>query len=464
MHALSPHVNKVNERQGRVRTDVRKQSEMRNIAERSFLCAREVWSSIRAVSRNTGLTPVSGRYGLLPLMTTGHIKTMETKIMQNNFESRTEAASRARVKMEEVIQANLSQTHRVVESVQNTVIQDRVVKGAKLDFAIDNAVILDEIIAKNQTEKRPNIKLHTPDGLSFNLHENAMNQVADRANVPMKFVSELLGKGAWGADLLAENFKRIYQHGNGNRYLVRSVGDEARGFLSDKYRRLDVRPLLDTFMGECQAIGAMPVQGFATDTRVGIRAILPVVFEPVDGECIVFGVNWQNSDFGKGANSLSLFHMRLWCLNGATLDEVLRQVHLGSRLDDNLEFSERTIELDTMASISKLKDVIRYAFGESNVELTLNAIKTAHEDKIDPKQARELLKARLNKGEVEAAIEAYNSPDVVMLPAGNTKYRLSNAISWISQAEGVTTDRRLELDRFAGELIGKVTKANAVEV
>lgn len=379
-----------------------------------------------------------------------------------NLESRSTAASTARIKMEEVIQRNLSQTKAVMEKVETTVIQDRIVKGSALNFEVNYSY---DGIDDNTPEADivHDIELITPDGERFVLHENAMTQIAERSNVPTKFANELLSKGDWGKDLLAENFRTIYRRGNGTRYLVRSVGDEARGFLSDKYRRLDVRPLLDTFMGECQAIGAMPIQGFATDTRVGLRAILPTVFEPIPGECMVFGVNWQNSDFGKGANSLSLFLMRLWCLNGATLDEVLRQVHLGARLDDNLEFSARTIELDTMASISKLKDVVRYAFGESNVQLTLEAIKTAHAQGIDPKTAKELLKTKLTNGEVEAAIEAYNSPDIVMLPAGNTKYRLSNAVSWISQAEGVTTDRRLELDRFAGQLLGKVG-ASATEV
>jgi hypothetical protein len=379
-----------------------------------------------------------------------------------SLESRSEAASAARVKMEEVIHRNLAQTAKVIEQVESTIIDDRVVRGSALNFKVDYEY---DVVSSDTPEDAlvSNLQLITPDGDAFAIHDNALTQIAERANLPMKFANELIAKGSWGKELVAENFRTIYGHGNGTRYLVRSVGDQARGFLSDKYRRLDVRPLLDAFMGECRALGAMPIQGFATDTRVGLRAILPTIFEPVDGECFVFGVNWQNSDFGKGANSMSLFMMRLACLNGMTMDEVLRQVHLGARLDDNLEYSSRTIELDTMASISKLKDVVRFAFGESNVQLSLNAIKAANEQGIEPKAARELLKARLTKGETDMAIEAYNSPDIVNLPAGNTKYRLSNAVSWISQAENITTDRRMELDRFAGELIGKVA-VSATEV
>lgn len=382
--------------------------------------------------------------------------------MLENLQSRSDAASEARVKMEEVIQRNISQTQTVVEQVQSTVIDDRVVKGSSLDFGLDTSILDAEILEERPI--RPAVQLITPDGATFNLHDNAIQQIADKANVPMKFANELLSRGEWGAELLAENFRKIYSNGNGSRYLVRSVRDNVRGFMSDKYRRLDVRPLLDAFIGECQTIGAVPIQGFATDTRVGIRAILPVVFEPVPGECMVFGVNWQNSDFGKGANSLSLFLMRLWCLNGATMDELLRQVHLGKKLDNNLEFSQKTIELDTLANISKLRDIVRFAFHENNVRGTLDAITTANAHKLEPKEAMMILKPRLTSSEIDAAIDAYNSPDVVMLPSGNTRYRLSNAISWISQAEGVTTDRRLELDRFAGELIGKATESSAVEV
>jgi hypothetical protein len=381
--------------------------------------------------------------------------------MLESLKSSSDAATEARVKMEEVIQRNISQTEAVINQVQSTVIDDHVIKGSALGFGVED--VLDAEIIGDRPE-RPTVQLITPDGATFNLHENAINQIADKANVPMKFANELLSRGRWGAELLAENFGKIYGHGNGTRYLVRSVRDNVRGFMSDKYRRLDVRPLLDAFIGECQTIGAVPIQGFATDTRVGIRAILPVVFEPVPGECMVFGVNWQNSDFGKGANSLSLFLMRLWCLNGATMDELLRQVHLGKKLDDNLEFSQRTIELDTLANISKLRDVVRFAFHESNVRGTLEAIKTANGHEIDAKDAMAILKPRLTSGEIDAAIQAYNSPDIVTLPSGNTRYRLSNAISWISQAQGATTDRRLELDRFAGELIGKVTESRVVEV
>ena len=65
-----------------------------------------------------------------------------------------------------------------------------------------------------------------------------------------------------------------------------------------------------------------------------------------------------------------------------------------------------------------------------------------------------MLKKVLNKGEAEAAFNAYASPDVYNLPEGNTAWRLSNAISWIA---GQTEDaeRKLDLMRVAGDVLPK---------
>jgi len=44
-------------------------------------------------------------------------------------------------------------------------------------------------------------------------------------------------------------------------------------------------------------------------------------------------------------------------------------------------------------------------------------------------------------------------PDVELLPAGNTSWRLSNAVSWLAgQVED--GERRLELEKVAGQLVG----------
>lgn len=132
----------------------------------------------------------------------------------------------------------------------------------------------------------------------------------------------------------------------------------------------------------------------------------------------------------------------------------MRQVHLGKRLDDNMVYSQRTYEYDSKTTVSALKDVVRLQLDSRSLTNRMDAVRVANEKEVTPGDARERLKKVLNKGEAEAALNAYNSPDVYNLPAGQTAWRLSNAISWIA---GQTKDaeRKLELMRVAGDVLPK---------
>lgn len=291
------------------------------------------------------------------------------------------------------------------------------------------------------------------------LHRHAFGQVAEKAGVPLQYIDTLTGKGGWGVELVQDNFNRIFEHGNGNRHLIRVVHPEndvpeVRGFLSDRFRRLDSRPLLDTFMGACAEFGAVPVDGYALDTKTRVRAILPHVFEPFANEPMLWGIQWGNSNFGDGSHSLGLFNIRVYCTNTATMDEVLRQVHIGRKLEEvDVQYSNRTITLDTEANASAMKDIIHEFLSPARVNGYNAAIRKACEEKIDERDVLRLLKNRLTKGEAEKVQAIYESPDTVNLPAGNTAYRLSNAISFFAQSDGIGRDRQLDLQKAAGELL-----------
>jgi flagellar biosynthesis chaperone FliJ len=79
-------------------------------------------------------------------------------------------------------------------------------------------------------------------------------------------------------------------------------------------------------------------------------------------------------------------------------------------------------------------------------------VQKAHEEKVDWKNVRGGLAKKLLKSELAAAQAAFDSPDVYNLPEGNTMWRVSNAISWIAGSTE-DADRKLELQRLAGELV-----------
>ena len=113
--------------------------------------------------------------------------------------------------------------------------------------------------------------------------------------------------------------------------------------------------MVEAFATAVQEKGALPYEGYVTDTKIAIQAIMPEVYEPVPGEVVAYGLSLENSDFGNGALSVRAYLLRIWCSNLAITQEEMRQVHLGKRLDESMIYSERTYELDAQATVSALE-------------------------------------------------------------------------------------------------------------
>jgi hypothetical protein len=302
-------------------------------------------------------------------------------------------------------------------------------------------------------------------GSAETVHRNALGQIADKTNIPMAYVSHMediaRGGGTWAADLLARTLTEHFEHmPESMRFLARSVGGQTRALLSDKYRRIDARPSLDALAQVAQRRGAVLGDALVTDTRVSVKFILPTVFEPSPGEFIVLGLAWETSDYGRGATTLRTFVMRLFCWNGATMATDLRAVHLGARLSEDVSYSQRTYELDAQTMVSAIRDTANALFGDDKVKQIVGVVSSAAAEKIDPKAKLAALHKRIGKGLAEQVGEAYNRPDVEDLPAGNTAWRWSNALSWVA---GHTDDAetRLDLERLAGDALPTAVAAAA---
>ncbi len=87
----------------------------------------------------------------------------------------------------------------------------------------------------------------------------------------------------------------------------------------------------------------------------------------------------------------------------------------------------------------------------AKIDLLAERIRAAAADQIEPKEfLRARLRSHLSKGETQAIAEAFNSPDVVNLPPGNS-WRLSNAISFLAN-QTQDGERVLDLQRLAGQV------------
>lgn len=354
-------------------------------------------------------------------------------------EARSDAARKARVIMQETIDKGRASAERTIATVMRDVPQDYLIRARALQVNVAGGRVSTTIPGTGGT--------HQP--VDFSKH--AFNQLCEAADMPIADARDLLTeKGDWGQQLLAHNLRERMTHADDGKKLVRVVGGQVRGVLSDSYKRLDSRPLVEAFCGAASKAGLVPVMGHATETRVALKALLPVVFEPAPNEIMTFGLEWENSDFGAGAHSCRVFMMRVWCTNMAIMERAMRQIHLGKKLDD-VAFSSKTYQLEAQAQASALGDIVSSALAPERVGAYCDVIAQASAEKIDAGKELAKLKA-LTKGERTTVAEAFNSPDVEMMPAGNTLWRLSNAISWVAQkADG--DDRRLELEKIAGDVL-----------
>jgi hypothetical protein len=367
-----------------------------------------------------------------------------------------ETAKRFQAQLEETIHMSQASALTIIEKVQNETPTDRIAHTTSLEFAVsgdDSKALL------------MGLRNHKAKGFFQEpMHKNALDQVAERAGIPGTYVNRLLEKD-YGRQLLVENFSTIFQKEPDRKFLVRSVNDQVRGVLSNSFRRMDSGPIIEAFAKACEGIGAVPVEGVGGDLRWAVKAILPMVFQPSKKkgteELIAFGVQLANSDFGRGTLSLNAFITRIICTNYATLEQVLREVHLGKRLSDDLEFSAETYKADTKTQVLAVRDMVKGVLAPAKVNALVGRIGQALEERIDTKTAwAELPKLGLLKGEVDSIKELFNDAGVEMLPVGQTQARLSNAVSWFAKS-ATTPERRLELEQIAGDLLFAKEKAKA---
>jgi hypothetical protein len=295
----------------------------------------------------------------------------------------------------------------------------------------------------------------------YGIHQHAIYQLGDKLGVPSGYLSNLTSGEQWQRDLAV---KILNEHSNNtqhNRVLIRSIGNEVRGVLSENYRRLNSPDILTGFIEQATEQGAVISDGYMDDTRIFIEAIIPQVFTietPKNGQVALFvGASLRTSDYGDGALDLRTMIYQGICLNGMVRESLMRQVHLGGRLPDDLTLSERTYRYDTRTTVSATKDITRMIFGVENIRRRFDEVQRASEQEvnIDTELANLVKGTKLLKGERDSIqrLVMRNHPDDGVSGEG-TLWKLTQAIT--AQARELEPRRRADLQQLAGELMNRV--------
>ena len=374
-------------------------------------------------------------------------------------------------------QATMSHQEGLNEVVMNKV--QRMIDGkavgvqATMERLINEGKIAQDYIAPLGVELKRNdhtpvitfngdegLKMNMPDG-QFSLHANAIGQLADRMGIPQRYLRTLAGGAEWQIALAATMLNEHSGWTQRSRVLVRTVGTQVRGVLSDSYRRLNSVEILTAFVQEAAQQGAVISDAYMNDTKVWAETILPqplVIPTAKNGDVIIFaGARFSTSDYGDGAVDMRSFLLNGACLNGMVRESVMKQVHLGSKLPDNLRLSQQTYELDTKTTVSAVRDLTSGLFSRDTLMQKAYEIQGASEMEVD--LDRELNNLTKNghllkqEGQEVQKILMRNDPEDGVQGAA-TLWKLTQAIT--AHARELTPERSRELHEISGSLMNRV--------
>ncbi len=361
----------------------------------------------------------------------------------------------------------------VINKVQKMIDGKAVGVQATMQRLIDEGKIAQDYIAPLGVELKRNdhspvitfngeggLKMNMPDG-QFSLHANAIGQLADRMGIPQRYLRTLAGGAEWQIALAATMLNEHSGWTQRSRVLVRTVGTQVRGVLSDSYRRLNSVEILTAFVQEAAQQGAVISDAYMNDTKVWAETILPqplVIPTAKNGDVIIFaGARFSTSDYGDGAVDMRSFLLNGACLNGMVRESVMKQVHLGSKLPDNLRLSQQTYELDTKTTVSAVRDLTSGLFSRDTLMQKAYEIQGASEMEVD--LDRELNNLTKNghllkqEGQEVQKILMRNDPEDGVQGAA-TLWKLTQAIT--AHARELTPERSRELHEISGSLMNRV--------
>lgn len=310
-------------------------------------------------------------------------------------------------------------------------------------------------------EQSGQLILQTEDS-EYLLHKHAIGQLGKKIGIPPKYLHELAQGEEWQRDLAVQILNTHTNWNDRSRILVRAVGNEVRGILSVNYRRLHSMQILTTFLQEADRQNGAVCDALMTDTRIYVETILPFpVCIPTikNGDVAIYmGARFSTSDYGDGALNINTFFLNGICLNGMVSKNVMREIHLGSRLPDNIQFSEETYRKDTEAVESAVKDITGDLYSTQHIRLIAERIQSISNIDVDfEAELGKLAKTgRLLKDESEGIKKLLMNNDPEDGLAGEpTLWKLTQAIT--AHGRNIDESRKRELQELSGELMARAS-------
>lgn len=354
-----------------------------------------------------------------------------------DYAAESEAATRGARQFLGVLRDRAGERGRMISQLAAMQIRDYLVPPKRLSF-------------RANAEHKLEMGFFTgPDTIvTVGVHRHALSQMQEKVKLGAKTVSMLLAaelpEEAWKMQLLAYNLNELFSQlrftRNDDKFMLRTVQGEVRGFVSKKFKRSrSSSTLFHTFVDEMESQGALSYYAHVHPIHLSFQMFKSDIFEPVVDDPIAIGLEWSNSDFGVGRHTVRFILYRLKSKEIVPCRDVLSQIHIGSVLQtDDVELSPETELKDAEAQASALRDVIRAHLSDESLTKLFNAIKEAQEKKVDWTSLKQRLSDILRKGEVDklddkVAAWAQELPPVTWGPSSKPESTAWFAAAFVSR-------------------------------
>jgi len=292
---------------------------------------------------------------------------------------------------------------------------------------------------------------------SFDITPHAHRQIAGRMNVPFKYYERMMHDAP---DLLVSNI-RHWMDNEPKRQMVRTLDNNARAILSDRYRRIDneqiAEAVLPALLESNSGIEVMSSE--ITDNRMYIQARLPKLEGEVKkGDVVQHGMIITNSEIGSGSLIIKPMIYRLVCTNGMVTGSEfsegrMRKSHLGRQTsvgEDYTIYTDETMQADDHALMLKIRDSIKNLSDPELFAKLMEQMKASAEGRIidNPFEAvEELGKAfSFQKSEQESVLEN------LIADHDYSKWGMLNAVTKVAN-DTKSYDRAIELETIGGQIL-----------
>ena len=312
-------------------------------------------------------------------------------------------------------------------------------------------------------ENFPALRLAGAGDTAFAIQPWAHGQLAEHAGIPQAYYDRMLRD----APALWQTNIGHWLREKPSLHLVRTLDDQVRAWLSDRYRPLDNEELIEAVLPALAEAQAEIVSAEITDKRLYIKALDPRLrgfirqgtheFQRFEDE-IVWGICISNSEVGAGRLSVRTFFVRSICSNAAIVESVFGQFHLGGRLgsgepgiqDSGIYLRDETRMAKDKALFLELRDVVRGTLTEAMMRKTLDKLSVAAGLPItgDVPKVVEVTARRLGLTDGERTSVLQH-----LIKGGDlTAWGLTNAVTRTA-ADSESYDRATEIERLGMQVI-----------